>query len=79
MTVIWLIVWLISRTPQVEMFGSWNSWGTALLVCLAIDLLGALSAGSWRRRDTYFHGFGRTWRPGSGWSDREPHEGSGPA
>lgn len=68
MTFIWLIVWLIPRMPQVEMFSSWNAWGTALVVCIAIDLIGAISAGNWRRRETYNHGFGRTWRPGSGWN-----------
>ena len=44
MTVIWLIVWLIAGTPQVLVFGAWNSWGVALGVCLAIDLMGALTA-----------------------------------
>jgi hypothetical protein len=26
MTFIWLVVWLISHTPQVQMFGVWNNW-----------------------------------------------------
>lgn len=54
MTFIWLIVWLIAGTPAVESWGPWNNWGTALFVCLAIDLLGSLGAGarrSGRRRD----------------------------
>ena len=71
MTFIWLVVWLLSHTPHLEMFGSWNSWGIALAVCLAIDVIGALSASAWRQRP-YFHGFGRTWDPGSGWRHGEP-------
>lgn len=39
------------------MFSSWNAWGTALVVCIAIDLIGVIRAGNWRRRDTYFHDF----------------------
>jgi uncharacterized iron-regulated membrane protein len=50
MTFIWLIVWLIWHTPQVQMFGTWNNWGTALAVCLAIDLIGSLGARAWWQR-----------------------------
>lgn len=50
MTFIWLIVWLIFGTPAVQSWGPWNNWGTALFVCLAIDLLGALGANSRRPR-----------------------------
>lgn len=71
MTFIWLVVWLISHTPQVQMFGTWNNWGTALAVCLAIDLIGSLGANAWRQRPSY-HGFGRAWDPGSGWKEGEP-------
>ena len=56
MTFIWLVVWLISHTPQVQMFGSWNNWGTALGVCLAIDLIGSLGARAWRQRPTWTEG-----------------------
>lgn len=42
MTVIWLIVWLIKGTPGVAAWGPWNSWGVALFVCLAVDLIGGL-------------------------------------
>jgi hypothetical protein len=49
MTVIWLLVWLIAATPDVAAFGLWNSWGIALAVCLAIDLLGVLRANTGRR------------------------------
>jgi hypothetical protein len=48
MTVIWLIVWLIFHTPQVLMFGAWNEWGIALAVCLAVDFMGAITAGGRR-------------------------------
>ncbi|GAA3337476.1 hypothetical protein GCM10020358_13890 [Amorphoplanes nipponensis] len=44
MTVIWLIVWLVQGTPEVASWGPWNSWGTALFVCLAIDFIGALGS-----------------------------------
>ncbi|MFF5986521.1 hypothetical protein [Prauserella flavalba] len=50
MTVIWLIVWLIAGTPDVASWGPWNNWGVALFVCLAIDLIGSLGAGSRRSR-----------------------------
>lgn len=41
MTFIWLIVWLVSDTPELH---SWNNWAIALIVCLAIDLLGGSRA-----------------------------------
>jgi hypothetical protein len=44
MTFIWLIVWLIAHTPEVDLFGPWNNWGVALAVCVVIDLLGGLKA-----------------------------------
>jgi hypothetical protein len=50
MTVIWLIVWLITGTPVVTAFGGWNSWGVALVVCLAIDVLGILRGNTHRTR-----------------------------
>jgi hypothetical protein len=37
MTVLWLLVWLVKDTPPVA---DWNNWMVALVVCLAIDLLG---------------------------------------
>ena len=73
MTFIWLVAWLISQTPQVQMFGAWNNWGIALAVCLAIDLIGSLGADAWRRRP-YYHGFGRTLESGSGWKESERGE-----
>jgi hypothetical protein len=52
MTVIWLIVWLLASTPDVAVFGPWNSWGIALMVCFGIDLLGVLRANASTRRRT---------------------------
>lgn len=37
MTVIWLIVWLLYNTPALH---QWNNWLIALIVCVAIDILG---------------------------------------
>ncbi len=48
MTFIWLIVWLIAQTPDVASWSPWNSWGIALFVCLAIDLVGALGGNARR-------------------------------
>lgn len=38
MTILWLIIWMLSNTPQV-MFSPLNNWGIALLVCILIDIL----------------------------------------
>jgi hypothetical protein len=56
MTFIWLVVWLIAGTPAVASWGPWNNWGTALFVCLSIDVVGALGthgtrSGRQRARD----------------------------
>lgn len=48
MTVIWLVVWLVQDTPDVASWGPWNSWGTALFVCLAVDFVGALGSNARR-------------------------------
>lgn len=37
MTVLWLIVWLLNRTPQLY---AWNNWLIALVVCAALDFMG---------------------------------------
>ena len=50
MTFVWLVVWLIAGTPTVLSWGSWNNWGIALFVCLAVDLLGVLGRGARRSR-----------------------------
>jgi hypothetical protein len=41
MTMVWLVVWLINHTHPLH---RWNGWLVALLVCLAIDLLGIFEA-----------------------------------
>lgn len=48
MTFIWLVVWLIAGTPNVESWGPWNNWGTALFVCLTIDVVSGLGASARR-------------------------------
>ena len=36
MTFLWLIIWLLSRTPAVY---TWNNWAIGLAICIAIDIL----------------------------------------
>ena len=43
MSVIWLAAWLIRRRPRVEMFKSWNNWGIALAISLALDLISSVT------------------------------------
>lgn len=38
-TILWLLVWLLCGTPNVEVFDETNTWGLALVVCIIIDLL----------------------------------------
>jgi hypothetical protein len=40
MTVVYFIVWLFSDTPHISL-AHWNTWGTALVICIAIDLMGS--------------------------------------
>jgi hypothetical protein len=40
MTVLWLIIWVLSHTPPVQIINNWNNWGIALAICLVIDILG---------------------------------------
>jgi hypothetical protein len=47
---VWLIVWLIEGTPDLEWFGSWNDWAVALLGCIIFDVFSGREAGSRRRR-----------------------------
>ena len=37
-SLVWLIVWLIKSTPNLEWFGSWNDWAVALLACIVFDV-----------------------------------------
>jgi hypothetical protein len=47
---VWLIVWLIQGTPDLEWFGSWNDWAVALLGCIIFDVFSGREAGSRARR-----------------------------
>jgi hypothetical protein len=50
-SIVWLIVWLVQGTPNLEWFGSWNDWAVALLGCLVFDVFsGREAAGSRRHR-----------------------------
>ena len=37
-SLVWLIVWLVKGTPNLEWFGTWNDWAVALLCCIIFDL-----------------------------------------
>jgi hypothetical protein len=43
-TFVWLIVWLIKGTPNLEWFGSWNDWAVALLACIVFDVFSGREA-----------------------------------
>jgi hypothetical protein len=45
-SLIWLIVWLVQGTPNLEWFGTWNDWAVALLGCFVFDVF---SGGKMRR------------------------------
>lgn len=49
-SLVWLIVWLISGTPNVEWFGTWNDWAVALLGCIIFDVFGGQRAAERRTR-----------------------------
>lgn len=49
-SLVWLIVWLIQGTSNLEWFGSWNDWSVALLGCIVFDVFSGREAGSRRRR-----------------------------
>jgi hypothetical protein len=38
-SLIWLIVWIVQGTPNLEWFGSWNDWAVGLLGCIIFDVL----------------------------------------
>jgi hypothetical protein len=44
-SLIWLIVWLVKGTPDLEWFGTWNDWAVALLACVVFDLFSGREAG----------------------------------
>jgi hypothetical protein len=47
---VWLIVWLVQGTPNLEWFGTWNDWAVALLGCAIFDVFGGREANKRRRR-----------------------------
>jgi hypothetical protein len=47
---VWLIVWLVQGTPNLEWFGSWNDWSVALLGCLVFDVFSGRDAAAAGRR-----------------------------
>jgi hypothetical protein len=49
-TLIWLIVWVIQGTPDLQWFGSWNDWSVALLGCVIFDVFSGREAGRRGRR-----------------------------
>jgi hypothetical protein len=49
-SLVWLIVWLVKGTPNLEWFGSWNDWAVALLGCIVFDVFSGREAGSRRGR-----------------------------
>jgi hypothetical protein len=49
-SLIWLIVWLVQGTPNLEWFGSWSDWAVALLGCIIFDVFSGRAATSGRRR-----------------------------
>jgi hypothetical protein len=52
-SLVWLIVWLVKGTPNLEWFGSWNDWAVALLGCIVFDVFSgqkAAGVGRGRRR-----------------------------
>jgi hypothetical protein len=44
-SLIWLIVWLVNGTPDLEWFGRWNDWSVALLACIVFDVASGGIAG----------------------------------
>jgi hypothetical protein len=54
-SLIWLIVWLVQGTPNLDWFGSWNDWSVALLGCAIFDLFSGRQAASFGRRRSETH------------------------
>ena len=48
-SLIWLIVWLVQGTPNLEWFGTWNDWAVALLACIVFDVFSGREAGRVQR------------------------------
>jgi hypothetical protein len=49
-SLIWLIVWLVQGTPNLDWFGTWNDWAVALLGCAIFDVFSGREAGRRGRR-----------------------------
>jgi hypothetical protein len=47
-SLVWLIVWLVQGTPDLEWFGAWNDWAVALLACAIFDVFSGREAGRGR-------------------------------
>jgi hypothetical protein len=47
---VWLIIWLVQGTPNLEWLGTWNDWAVALLGCAIFDVFGGREASKRRRR-----------------------------
>ncbi|MGH3011253.1 MAG: hypothetical protein ACRDMY_05325 [Gaiellaceae bacterium] len=43
-SLIWLIVWLVQGTPNLEWFGTWNDWSVAPLGCIVFDVFSGREA-----------------------------------
>jgi hypothetical protein len=43
-SLVWLIVWLVQGTPNLEWFGTWNDWAVALLACIVFDVFSGREA-----------------------------------
>jgi hypothetical protein len=41
---VWLVLWLVKGTPNLEWFGTWNDWAAALLACAVFDLFSGREA-----------------------------------
>jgi hypothetical protein len=48
-SLIWLLVWLVQGTANLEWFGSWNDWAVALLGCIIFDLFSGREAAGFGR------------------------------
>ena len=48
-SLVWLIVWLVQGTPNLEWFGTWNDWAVALLGCIVFDVFSGGGAAGGRR------------------------------
>jgi hypothetical protein len=49
-SLVWLIVWLVKGTPDLEWFGTWNDWAVALLACIVFDVFSGREVGRTRGR-----------------------------